>query len=382
MESGCEGWESELQPGQLGRGLHSYALTCILAHLPMVPDDVPIAVLGASGFSGAEVLRLLAGHPGVRVTFLGAHDAAGKRVGDVFPHLVPFAGQTYSDLEQFDPASVGAALVALPAGASARIVPEIADGGVPVIDLGGDFRLSSEAYPGWYGFDHPSPAWLDKAVYGLTELFRGQVAGASLVANPGCYPTPVVLGLAPLLAAGLVLGEGIVVDGKSGISGAGKKPTPQSHFASLDGSVQAYRVGRHQHTPEMETALLQATGVETTVTFVPHLVPTVRGVVTTCYARIAPGTGVNDLHVALANAYAGEPFVRIVPPGVPPDPKRLNGTNVCELGVEVDSHSGTAVVIGAVDNLGKGAAGQAVQNLNLMLGFDETTGLSQVGVYP
>jgi N-acetyl-gamma-glutamyl-phosphate reductase len=316
------------------------------------------------------------------VAFLGAHDAAGEPVEELFPHLAPFVGQVFASLEEFDPSAVAAALMALPAGASASIVPEVVEAGVRVVDLGADFRLSSEAYPGWYGFDHPSPAWLDKAVYGLTELFRGDVAGASLVANPGCYPTPMVLGLAPLLAAGLVSSEAIVVDGKSGISGAGKKPTPQSHFASLDGSVQAYRVGRHQHAPEMEMALLRATGVETTVTFVPHLVPIVRGIVTTCYARLIPGTGVDDLRVALAEAYAGEPFVRIVPPGVPPDPKRLTGTNVCELGVEVDSHSGTAVVIGAVDNLGKGAAGQAVQNLNLMLGFDETTGLSQVGVYP
>lgn len=342
----------------------------------------PVAVLGASGFSGAEALRLLAGHPGVAVGFLGAHDAAGLRVGEVFAHLAPLADRTYRPLNEFDPSGAVAALVALPAGTSARIVPEIVEAGVKVVDLGGDFRLSAEEYPSWYGFDHPAPAWLDKAVYGLTERFRDQVAGAQLVANPGCYPTPVILGLAPLLAAGMVRGDGIVVDGKSGISGAGKKPTPQSHFASLDGSVRAYRVGRHQHTPEMERGLLRTAGREAVVTFVPHLVPAVRGIVTTCYARLEPGWTAEDLRAALLEAYADEPFIRMVDAGATPDPKRLTGTNVCELGVEVDGRAGMAVVIGALDNLGKGAAGQAVQNLNVMLGFDEAAGLSTVGVYP
>jgi N-acetyl-gamma-glutamyl-phosphate reductase len=190
------------------------------------------------------------------------------------------------------------------------------------------------------------------------------------------------LGLAPLLAGGLVAPAPIVVDGKSGISGAGKKPTPQSHFASLDGSVQAYRIGRHQHTPEMEHSLTEAAGEPVILTFVPHLVPLVRGIVTTAYAPLTGRAGAEDLTGALREGYAGEPFVRVVPAGITPDPKRVAGTNVCELGVGVDSHAGTAVVIGAIDNLGKGAAGQAVQNLNVMLGLDETTGLATVGIWP
>ena len=344
----------------------------------MATRSVPVAVLGASGFSGAELLRLLASHPGLEVAFAGAHDAAGQPLGRVWPHLAPFAGLELRPNEEVDPGSVAAAFVALPAGESSAIAPGLVEGGVRVVDVGSDFRLPAEDYPAWYGFEHTAPAWLDKATYGLTELFRQDVAGASLVANPGCYPTPVILGLWPLFQAGLVEGD-VVVDGKSGISGAGKKLTPQSHFASLDGSVQAYRVGRHQHTPEMERTLAR-TGASPAVTFVPHLVPAVRGIVTTSYVRAAAAP--EELRAALADDYAGEPFVRVLDAGELPDPKRLSGTNVCELAVEVDRHSQTAVVIGAIDNLGKGAAGQALQNLNLMLGQAETLGLSTVGVYP
>jgi N-acetyl-gamma-glutamyl-phosphate reductase len=350
----------------------------------MARNPIPVAVLGASGFSGAELLRLLAGHPHLEVAFLGAHDAAGQRLGEVWPHLAPFADRTLEPNDALHPGSVGAAFLALPAGHSSHIAPGLAERGVRVVDVGPDFRLPPHSYPAWYGFEHTAPAWPDKAAYGLTELFREEVAGAALVANPGCYPTPVLLGLWPLVKAGLVHGD-VVVDGKSGISGAGKKPTPQSHFASLDGSVQAYRAGRHQHTPEMEL-VLGRTGASPSVTFVPHLVPAVRGIVTTSYVRAADGVTAGDLRAALADAYAGEPFVRVLGPGVMPDPKRLAGTNVCELAVELDSHAGedraTAIAIGAIDNLGKGAAGQAVQNLNVMLGLDQTAGLATVGVYP
>jgi N-acetyl-gamma-glutamyl-phosphate reductase len=345
-------------------------------------DRVAVAVVGGSGYSGAELLRLLACHPRVQVATITANDAAGSRVGQVYPHLRPFADRTFEPVGAVDPGAVGAAFVALPPGESARIIPDLVEAGVRVVDLGGDFRLPADAYPRWYGFEHPAPAWLDKAAYGLTELFREQIVDAQLVANPGCYPTPAVLGLGPLLRAGLILPGGLVVDGKSGISGAGKRPTAASHFAALDGSVQAYRVGRHQHTPEIERAIGMSARVPVTLTFVPHLVPTVRGIVTTAYARLMPTADPGALRSVLASAYEEEPFVRVVPAGAMPDPKRVLGSNVCELGVEVDEHAGTAVVVGAIDNLGKGAAGQAVQNLNLMFGFDETDGLSTVGVYP
>jgi N-acetyl-gamma-glutamyl-phosphate reductase len=359
------------------KGLHDLAQICIIIH-SMALRTVPVAVLGASGYSGAELLRLLSGHPGLEVAFLGVHDAAGKRLGEVWPHLAPFADMELRPNEELDPRSVGAAFVALPAGQSSAIVPGLVEAGVRSVDVGSDFRLPAEDYPTWYGFEHAAPAWLDKATYGLTEVFRDEIAGAALVANPGCYPTPVILGLWPLFRGGLVEGD-VVADGKSGISGAGKALTRQSQFASLDGSVQAYRVGRHQHTPEMERVLAR-TGASPVITFVPHLVPAVRGIVTTSYVRAAAAP--EAIRAALSDVYAGEPFVRVLDAGALPDPKRLAGTNVCELAVEVDGHSGTAVVIGAIDNLGKGAAGQALQNLNVMLGQPETTGLATVGVYP
>ncbi|MFN2590388.1 MAG: N-acetyl-gamma-glutamyl-phosphate reductase [Actinomycetota bacterium] len=339
-------------------------------------------MLGASGYAGAELLRLLIGHPFVRVAFLGAHDSAGHTVGEVFPYLAPITDDTLQRIESFEPGATPFILCALPPGMAAQLVPASLEAGSRVIDLSGDFRLSADEYPRWYGFEHPAPAWLEKAAYGLTELRRNDIAGAALVANPGCYPTPVILGLAPLLTGGLVAPAPIIVDGKSGISGAGKKPTAQSHFASLDGSVQPYRIGKHQHGPEMEAALTRGGAGDVSITFVPHLVPSVRGIVTTAYATAAPGIGPGDLNEALARAYEGEPFVRVVPVGSVPDPKRLTGSNVCEVGVGFDTHTQTAVVVGAVDNLGKGAAGQAVQNLNAMMGWPETTGLSTVGVYP
>jgi len=342
----------------------------------------PVAVLGASGFAGAELVRLLLGHPTLEPSFLGARGDAGMMVGEVFPHLGPIASQRFELVDALDASSVAAAFVALPAGESATVVPGLVEAGARVVDLGADFRLPADAYPGWYGFEHGAPEWLGKAVYGLTERAREAVAGAAIVANPGCYPTPVGLGLAPLFETGLLdAGTTVVVDGKSGISGAGKAPTASSHFAALDGSVRAYKVGRHQHTPEMELAIRSA-GASPAVTFIPHLVPTVRGVVTTCYARLAEGATEAALRDVLCDVYDGEPFVRVLPEGATPDPKRLTGSNGCELSAHVDEHAGTAIVIGAVDNLGKGAAGQAIQNLNLMLGLPETAGLTSVGVYP
>lgn len=351
-------------------------------HHPDPARPISVAVLGVSGFAGAEVLRLLTGHPHATASFLGAHGSAGSLLGEVFPHLAALADRRLEPLDALDPATVDAALVALPPGRSAGQIPELVEAGVRVVDLGPDFRLPAGDYPGWYGFEHPAPAWLNKAVYGLTELHRAEVAAAALVANPGCYPSAAVLGLAPLLTAGALAAGHLIVDGVSGASGAGRSSDPGTQFAALDGSIRPYRVGRHQHTPEIERALATASA-QPVVTFVPRLVPAVRGVATTAYAPLAGGEGdAGTLTGILEDAYRDEPFVRVVPPGAVPDPKRLVGTNVCEIGVAVDEHAGTAIVMGALDNLGKGAAGQAVQNLNVMFGLPETAGLATMGVYP
>jgi N-acetyl-gamma-glutamyl-phosphate reductase len=346
----------------------------------------PVAILGASGYAGGELLRLLAGHPGVDLTLLAGHGSAGRTVAEVHPHLTgsEHAETRLAPVDDLDAITASASFVfcALPNGASSELVPPLVEAGLRVVDLAGDFRLAAEAYPAWYGFEHPSPAWLDKAVYGLPELFAGDIAGADLVANPGCFPTPVAIGLAPLLGAGLVEPAPILVDGKTGLSGAGGSSTDATIFNVTEESIRPYRVPRHQHTPEMERSLATATGAEVRVVFVPHLVPAVRGVLTTCYATLSGAATTEELTAALAVAYVDAPFVRVLPAGGMIDSKRVRGSNTVELQAVADPRTGQAIVAGAVDNLVKGAAGQAIQNMNLMLGHDQTTALTATGLYP
>jgi N-acetyl-gamma-glutamyl-phosphate reductase len=348
-------------------------------------ERVRIAVLGASGYAGGELVRLLAGHRHAEVTFLGAKESVGATLAEVHPHLVslPIAARSLAPIEP-DAIAEAADVVccALPNGTSSRLVPSLLDAGLRVIDLAGDFRLPAAAYPEWYGFEHPAPALLEEAVYGVPELFGAQVAGAELTANPGCYATAAILGLAPLLGDGLIEPGAIRVDGKTGLSGAGKAANDATIYTSTEESIRPYRVPAHQHTPEIERGLELATGVAPPVLFVPHLVPAVRGVLTTSYATLTEGATTETLTEALTVAYSGRPFVRVLAPGAMADSKRVRGTNVIELQAVADARTGTAVVVGAVDNLVKGAAGEAIQNLNLALGLDETEGLPTLAVYP
>ncbi len=349
----------------------------------MASSTIRVAVLGASGYAGGELVRSLLGHPSAELVYLGANDSAGKPLGKVHPYL---AGAVDLPLEPLEAAAVASrakfAFCSLPHGASAVLAPALLEAGVRVVDLAGDFRLPAAAYPEWYGFEHPAPAWLEKAVYGLPELFAAQVAGAELVANPGCYPTAVALALAPLVSAGLIGPGPILVDGKTGLSGAGKSPNDATLYAVSEESVRPYRFPKHQHTPEMERAIELVTGVSPTISFVPHLVPAVRGVLITSYAVAGAGATTESLTGCLAAAYAGKPFVKVLPPGEMVDTKRTRGSNLIELQAVVDPRTGTAIVVGALDNLVKGAAGQAVQNFNLMTGAEETAGLATTAVYP
>jgi N-acetyl-gamma-glutamyl-phosphate reductase len=346
---------------------------------------VRVAILGASGYAGGELARLLSVHPAFEVTFLGGRDSAGKTLAERHTHLgsLPVGGMM---LQAIDAGAIAdaAELVfsSLPHGSSAGIVPGLLDRGLRVVDLAGDFRLQADAYPDWYGFEHPAPERLDKAVYGLPELFGDRIGGAELVANPGCYPTPVILGLAPLLSGGLLEAGPVRVDGKTGLSGAGRAANDATLFTATEDSVRPYRVPRHQHTPEMERGIELATGASIPILFVPHLVPTVRGVVTTCYARLAPSTTTEALVACLEDTYRSRPFVRVLPTEGMVDSKRTRGTNLVELQAVADPRTGTAVVIGAVDNLVKGAAGQAIQNANLVYGMPEELGLPVTAVYP
>ncbi|MFB3739004.1 MAG: N-acetyl-gamma-glutamyl-phosphate reductase [Candidatus Velamenicoccus archaeovorus] len=346
---------------------------------------IRLAVLGASGTTGGELLRLLDSHPAVEVAYLGAGASAGAALGDVHPHLAATAwGDRVLGPVEPGPAAGAAevAFLALPHGASAQLAPALLEAGLRVIDLAGDFRLPAEAYPAWYGFEHPSPAWLGKAAYGLPELFAEELSDAPLVANPGCFPTAVVLGLAPLLRAGAIEPGPIHVDGKTGLSGAGTRADRSTMHLSTEESVRPYRFPVHQHTPEMEHALALAGIGGARIAFVPHLVPAVRGVLVTCYAPLVGGATSGELTEILAAAYEHAPFVRVLAPGAMADTKRTRGSNVIELQAVTDPRTGSAVVIGALDNLVKGAAGQAVQNLNLMHGLDQALGLPRTAVYP
>jgi N-acetyl-gamma-glutamyl-phosphate reductase len=348
-------------------------------------EMVRTAVLGASGFTGGELLRLLDGHPAFRVTFLGGASSVGRELSEVQPHLrqLPAASLPIRPLDP-DDAAAGADLIfcALPHGESARIAPALLEAGRTVIDLAGDFRLDAADYPAWYGFDHPAPAWLDKAVYGLPDLFADRLPGARLIANPGCFPTAAILGCAPLIAAGLIHPEAIRVDGKTGLSGAGRSAVEAASFVATEDAIRPYRAPHHQHTPEIERGLELATGTPASVTFVPHLVPAVRGVLTTTYATLVGPATTASVTECLAAAYAGRPFVRVLPPGAMADTKRTRGTNVIELQALADERTGTAIVIGALDNLIKGAAGQAIQNANLAFRIAEGSALPTVAVYP
>ncbi|MGH2684125.1 MAG: N-acetyl-gamma-glutamyl-phosphate reductase [Actinomycetota bacterium] len=338
-------------------------------------------MFGASGYSGGEAVRLLAEHPSFALAAVGANDHAGEPLTDVHPHLAGLDSMTLERLDASVADRVDAAILALPHAESPLVAPDLLEAGVRVVDMSGAFRLPADAYPEWYGFDHPAEAWLGKAVTGLPELYPDRIADAELVANPGCYPTAAALALVPPVRAGLLPGHRVVIDAKSGVSGAGAAPSAGTHFARADGSVRPYRIGSHQHTPEIELLLAAAAGREVSVTFVPHLVPATRGLLVTCYAeaRDAPAGALVD---SLAEAHEGSPFIRVLPIDEPADPKRVTASNTCEIGVSLDRRTGTAVITAAVDNLIKGAAGQAVQNLNLMFGIDQAAGLPRMGVFP
>jgi len=345
---------------------------------------VRVSVVGASGYGGAEAVRLLATHPGVCLTHVTAETHKDRAIADLYPNLRGFLSLT---TEAADPAVIGTdsdvVIVSLPSGKAMEIVPELLERGARVIDVAADFRLREPAqYPVWYKFTHAAPRYLAEAVYGLPELHRAAIRQARLVANPGCYPAAALLALAPLLRAQAVERRGIVVDAKSGVSGAGRGGSSSLGFSDTNEDVRAYNVPGHSHTAEIEQELSGQAGGEVRVTFVPHLVPMTRGILATAYAPLARRMTTAEALELYRDAYAGEPFVRVLPEGALPQTKATAGSNYCDVAVRVDSRTQTAVAIAALDNLGKGAAGQAIQNLNLMAGLPEETGLRIPGMYP
>ncbi len=328
-----------------------------------------VAVFGAAGYAGALSARLVYRHPAFELTTITARSDVGRRLDDLYPHhRVPLELQPL-DLDRHAE-GLDAAIVAYPHGAAAEVVSALVERGVRVVDLSADFRLRDPAvYAEWYR-PHPEPGLIDYAVYGLPELYRDQVPDAKIVANPGCYPTATVLGLAPLARAGLL--KDVVIDAKSGVSGAGRAATDKTHFVSVDENLTAYGVPRHRHTPEIEQELA-ALGSELLVTFTPHLIPLDQGELVSCYVTLSGGDG-RDVSALYHDAYADEPFVEVTdnPPGV----RDVRETNICRISVHRDARTGRVIVFSALDNLWKGAASQAVQNLNLMFGRPEGEGIS------
>jgi N-acetyl-gamma-glutamyl-phosphate reductase len=333
------------------------------------------AIVGASGYSGAELLRILLRHPGVTIGKLFASSSAGKKVADLYPS---FRGRTDASYETYSADAAAdhhVVFIALPSGEAMRLIPGLLDRGTRVIDLGGDFRLQDPTlYQQYYKHEHLATSVLPSAVYGFPEWHAERIRTAALLSNPGCYPTSAILPLAPLLKEGLIEPEGIVVNSLSGVSGAGRASSVEMSFTEVNETVRAYKVGVHQHIPEIQTALSDLIGQSVTVTFVPHLIPITRGIYTSIYTRPTRTLSDADIQTAYANAYGAAPFVRVLGPSVP-EVRSVTDTNFIDIGWRRYPENGHLIVLSTIDNLVKGAAGQAVQSMNVMFGFKETEGL-------
>jgi N-acetyl-gamma-glutamyl-phosphate reductase len=342
----------------------------------MYTDAMKAGIIGASGYTGVELLRLLAGHPELEVAVVTAHSHAGEMVGEHTPSLAAaYPGLQYGAADPGDLDGLDVVFCALPHGESQRVVPGLLGRVGLIVDLAADFRLrDASLYPTWYGTEHGAPELLEQFVFGLPELFRADLPGATLVAAAGCYPTAAGLALAPLLRSGAIAASGIIVDAASGVSGAGRAAKESLHFGTVDEDFVAYGLLSHRHTPEMEQIL----GAE--VLFTPHLAPMVRGILATCYARPTGALSTDDAMGVLHAAYDSEPFV--VVSDAPPSTKATAGSNCAHVTARVDPRTGWVVVLCALDNLVKGASGQAIQCANAALGLPETTGLPLGGMYP
>lgn len=341
---------------------------------------IKVGVVGGTGYTGVELLRLLAAHPRATLAAITSRKDAGTAVADMFPSLRGRVSLQFTDPRESPLAGCDAVFFATPNGVAMEQAHSLLDSGVRVIDLAADFRIKDVAsWEKWYGMKHASPALIADAVYGLPEVNREKIRGARLVANPGCYPTSVQLGFLPLLEAGIVDLDHLIADAKSGVSGAGRKAELPILFPEAADNFKAYAVPGHRHLPEITQGLAQAVGKPVRLTFVPHLTPMIRGIHATLYARL---TAAADLQALYEKRYAGEPFVDVLPPGAHPDTRSVRGANFCRIAVHRPQGGDMAVVLSVIDNLVKGAAGQAIQNMNIMFGLPETMGLDGAALFP
>jgi N-acetyl-gamma-glutamyl-phosphate reductase len=343
-----------------------------------------IGILGASGYTGADAVRLLARHPNAEIVALTANTHVGKAMDEVFPHFFMLDLPRLVEWEKVDWTQLDAVFCGLPHGTTQEIIAAVmaANPAIKILDMSADFRLRDMgAYAQWYGREHRAPQLQGEAVYGLTELYRERIAAARLVACPGCYPTAALLALVPLAKAKLIDVDDIVIDAKSGVTGAGRGLKQNTLFSEAGEGLSPYSVATHRHSPEIDQELGVAAGTAVTANFTPHLIPMSRGELCTCYVKLN-GASADDLRAELEQSYRDQPFVHVAKEGVLPRTQNVRGSNYVQIGVFADRIKNRAIVMSALDNLVKGSAGQAIQNMNLMFGFPETTGLEQIALFP
>lgn len=345
---------------------------------------IRVSVIGATGYAGQELVKIICQHPQVELRKLVTNSYKGLNIDEIYPYLTGFCNILCSELDiEAISAESDAVFIALPHGHSTAIVPKLLARGIKVIDLGADFRLKDKGvYEEWYQEDAPSNNLLEQAVYGLSELSSQEIANGKLIANPGCYPTSIILALAPLLKEGLIDLESIIIDSKSGVTGAGRSASVNNLYCEINEGFKAYGIPRHRHTPEIEQALSQIAKNKITVTFTPHLLPINRGILSTIYGKLIGSISIEKVSEIYKIFYSDKPFIRIRTGGNLPQIKWVAGTNLCDIGFVIDERTQRLIIVSAIDNLVKGAAGQAVQNMNLMFGLKETTGLLYPAVNP
>lgn len=346
---------------------------------------VPVGIVGASGYGGVQLVRLLMDHPEVDVVYMGGDKNAGKNFADIYPHLKHSVDLM---VEKVDPEEIArkceVVFLSVPNGLACDLAPQLLAKGCKVLDLSADYRFTNlTTYTNWYGKERKDLETVKQAVYGLPELYRDRISESQLIGCPGCYPTASLLALSPLLKQGLIVPETAIIDAKSGTSGGGREAKISMLLAEADNSLGAYNIARHRHTPEIEQICSELAGHEVKVQFTPHLIPMVRGILATVYATLRdPGLVREDLNTIYKAFYRGSPWVKICEPGTYPQTKWASGSNLCYIGIEVDPRTGRVIIVSVIDNLIKGQAGQAIQCMNIMMGWDETLGLPKLGFYP
>lgn len=342
-----------------------------------------VSIIGATGYTGEELLRILSHHPEVEIAYITSESSTGTAINSIYPHLTSSYNKKLASMKDMAQIATDSDVVfiALPHGHAMEAGKQLVEQGVKVIDLGADYRFRDTAvYEQWYKVKHTHTE--AKAVYGLTELYRDDVKQATIIGNPGCFTTASILALAPLAKNNLIESSSIIVDAKSGVSGAGRSLSLNSHFTEMYENLKAYNIAGHRHTPEIEQALSELSGQEMVISFTPHLIPMARGILSTCYASLKAGIKPEDIDQAYNDMYGQEYFIRLLGRGGYPATKHTRGSNFCDIGWHIDSRTNRVIVVSAIDNLVKGAAGQAVQNLNVMFGLDERMGLTQVPLFP